>query len=107
MCWHTRPSFFSVHIISQRWQPEQRARSVTIILVGVVRSSMRPDAMDSWVTPQLANAPPTTKPATPQPAMASTSRRVMLFLPFAETPLSEEAPSRTSGFDIICSPLGN
>ena len=80
MCWHTRPSFFSVHIISQRWQPEHCARSVTIILVGVVRSSMRPDAMDSWVTPQLASTPPTTKPATPQPAMASTSRRVMFFL---------------------------
>ena len=40
------PSFFRVHIISQRWQPEQRARSVTIIFVGVVRSSMRPEAMD-------------------------------------------------------------
>lgn len=50
-CW-VAPSFFRVHIISQRWQPEQRARSVTIIFVGVVRSSMRPEAMEAVVTPQ-------------------------------------------------------
>jgi hypothetical protein len=65
-----------VHIISQRWQPEQRARSVTIIFAGVVRSSMRPEAMDWVVTPHDASTPPTTRPATPQPVMASTVRRV-------------------------------
>ena len=74
-CW-VAPSFFRVHIISQRWQPEQRAQSVTIIFVGVVRSSMRPEAMEAVVTPQEASTPPTTRPATPQPVMASTVRRV-------------------------------
>ena len=40
-------------IISQRWQPEQRARPVTIIFVGVVRSSMRPEAMErQWSRPR-------------------------------------------------------
>ena len=79
MCWHTRPSFFSVHIISHRWQPEQRARSVTIIFVGVVRISMRPEAIEADVTPHDASTPPTTRPATPQPAIASTVRRVKVF----------------------------
>ena len=79
MCCDTRPSFFSVHIISQRWQPEQRARSVTIIFVGVVRISTRPEAIDLDVTPHDASTPPTASPATPQPAMASTVRRVKVF----------------------------
>ncbi len=47
---------FSVHIISQRWQPEQRARSVTMSLVGVVRISMRPEAMERSVTPRRQHA---------------------------------------------------
>ena len=49
---------------------------MTIIFVGVVRSSMRPEAMEAVVTPQEASTPPTTRPATPQPVMASTVRRV-------------------------------
>ena len=40
--------------------------AVTIIFAGVVRSSMRPEAMDWVVTPHDASTPPTTRPATPQ-----------------------------------------
>ena len=106
MCWHTRPSFFSVHIISQRWQPEQRARSVTIILVGVVRMSMRPEAMERSVTPHEASTPPTINPATPQPAMASTWRRVIVrCFPGAcpaDSARAGSAPSEASTVGVDC-----
>ena len=94
MCWHTLPSFFSVQLISQRWHPEHLALSVTIIFKGVVLMSMRPDAMERSVTPQLASTPPATRPTTPQPHMASTSRRVnTCFFLAGVSELAASAPS--------------
>ena len=46
---------------------------------------MRPDAIDWLVTPHDASTPPTTRPATPQPAIASTWRRVIACFGFAST----------------------
>ncbi len=41
---------------------------------------MRPEAIEADVTPHDASTPPTARPATPQPAMASTVRRVNVFV---------------------------
>ena len=93
------------HIISQRWQPEQRARSVTIILVEVVRSTMRARCDGLLVTPQLASAPPATKPANRCQAMASTVTTGDVLLDRGAASLDSADILGYSALDILVAPL--